>query len=101
ASSLSTDLPARNLAASQPQNRACHPGPLKVWPCEDSARRYHPSPGLGGLAVLSLLVALQQVPDPRSRRGRSFPLPAILAWLTLGMLLGRRSLTAIVQLAQD
>jgi len=51
--------------------------------------------------VLSLLVALQQVPDPRSRRGRSFPLPAILAWLTLGMLLGRRSLTAIVQLAQD
>lgn len=49
----------------------------------------------------SLLVALRQVPDPRSRRGRSFPLPPILALLVLGMLLGRRSLTAIVGLVED
>jgi hypothetical protein len=49
----------------------------------------------------SLLVAFRQVPDPRSRRGRSYPLPPILALLVLGMLLGRRSLTAIAQLVDD
>jgi hypothetical protein len=49
----------------------------------------------------SLLVALRQVPDPRSPRGRSFPLPPILALLALGILLGRRSLTAIAQLTED
>jgi hypothetical protein len=49
----------------------------------------------------SLLVAFAQVPDPRSRRGRSYPLPPILALLALGILLGRRSLTAITQLTQD
>jgi hypothetical protein len=49
----------------------------------------------------SLLEVLQQVPDPRSRHGRSYPLPAILALLVLGMLMGRRSLTAIAQLIPD
>jgi DDE_Tnp_1-associated/Transposase DDE domain len=49
----------------------------------------------------SLLEVLQGVPDPRSRQGRSYPLPAILALLILGMLLGRRSLTAISQLVRD
>jgi hypothetical protein len=49
----------------------------------------------------SLLEVLQRVPDPRSRRGRSYPLPAVLALLVLGMLLGRRSLTAIAQLVDD
>lgn len=49
----------------------------------------------------SLLLAFRQVPDPRSPRGRSFPLPPILALLTLGMLPGRRSLTAIAQLTDD
>jgi hypothetical protein len=48
-----------------------------------------------------LLEVLRHVPDPRSRRGRSYPLPAILALLVLGMLLGRRSLTAIAQLVSD
>jgi hypothetical protein len=49
----------------------------------------------------SLLAVLQQLPDPRSRRGRSYPLSAILALLVLGLLLGRRSLTAIAQLVPD
>ena len=49
----------------------------------------------------ALVDAFRQIPDPRSRRGRSYPLPPILALLVLGMLLGRRSLTAIAQLAQD
>jgi DDE_Tnp_1-associated/Transposase DDE domain len=49
----------------------------------------------------SLLELLQQVPDPRSRRGRSYPLAAVLALLVLGLLMGRRSLTAIAQLVPD
>jgi hypothetical protein len=49
----------------------------------------------------SLLELLQQVHDPRSRRGRSYPLPAILALLVLGLLMGRRSLTAIAKLVPD
>lgn len=49
----------------------------------------------------SLLEALRQVPDPRSRRGRSFPLPPVLALVILGFLMGRRSLTAIAQLTGD
>jgi hypothetical protein len=53
------------------------------------------------MAGPSLLEALQQMPDPRSRRGRSYPLPAILALVILGFLMGRRSLTAIAQLAAD
>jgi hypothetical protein len=44
---------------------------------------------------------LQHVPDHRSRRGRSYPLPAVLALLVLGMLLGRRSLSAIARLVPD
>lgn len=53
------------------------------------------------MAAFSLLQGLQQVPDPRSRRGRSYPLPAILALVVLGVLLGRRSLAAIAQLVPD
>jgi hypothetical protein len=50
------------------------------------------------MAGLSLLEALHEVPDIRSRQGRSYPLPAVLALLVLGMLMGRRSLSAIAQL---
>ncbi len=53
------------------------------------------------MPALSLLEALQRVPDHRSRRGRSYPLPAVLALLVLGFLLGRRSLTAIARLVPD
>jgi hypothetical protein len=50
---------------------------------------------------LSLWEAFQHVPDPRSRRGRSYPLPAILTLLVLGLLLGRRSLAGIARLVPD
>ena len=53
------------------------------------------------MPALSLFEALQQVPDGRSRRGQSYPLPAVLALLVLGMLLGRRSLAAIARLVPD
>jgi hypothetical protein len=45
----------------------------------------------------SLLVAFARVPDPRRRRGRRHPLPAILALATAAMLSGARSLYAIAQ----
>ena len=48
-----------------------------------------------------LLDALAAVPDPRDDKGRSFPFAPILALLVVGILLGRRSPGAIVQLADD
>lgn len=44
-----------------------------------------------------LLAAFATVPDPRKRRGRRHPLPAILALATAAMLSGARSLYAIWQ----
>lgn len=48
-----------------------------------------------------LLDALATVPDPRDDKGRSYPFTPILALLVVGILLGRRSPEAIVQLADD
>lgn len=45
----------------------------------------------------SVLAAFATVPDPRQRRGRRHPLPAILALATVAMLSGARSLYAIWQ----
>ncbi len=45
-------------------------------------------------APLSLLDELAQVPDPRSRRGRRHPLPAILGLTVLAMFSGCQSYTA-------
>ena len=48
-----------------------------------------------------LLAALAAVPDPRARKGRSYPFTPILALLVVGILLGRRSPEAVAQLADD
>lgn len=53
------------------------------------------------MAAISLFEALHRVPDPRSRFGKSYPLPAVLALIVLGMLLGRRSLQALSKLTRD
>jgi hypothetical protein len=45
----------------------------------------------------SLLAAFTRVPDVRSRYGRHYPLPALLALATAAMLAGARSLYAISQ----
>ena len=52
-------------------------------------------------APLSLLEALAQVPDPRSRQGVRHPLGAILGLTVLAMLSGARSYTAIAQFGRD
>jgi DDE_Tnp_1-associated/Transposase DDE domain len=53
------------------------------------------------LSALSLPEVLATIPDPRSPRGRRHPLSAILGLVTLGLLLGRRSLDAIAQLGRS
>src|SRR5258708_39992127 len=49
----------------------------------------------------SLLRALAEVPDPRSRHGRRHPFPAVLALATVAMLCGARSLYAIAQWGRE
>jgi hypothetical protein len=53
------------------------------------------------MPALCLPEALATVPDPRSPQGRRHPLPALLGLVTLGLLLGRRSLEAIAQLGRS
>ena len=52
-------------------------------------------------ARLSLLEALADVPDPRSRHGRRHPLLAILSLTVLAMLRGCKGPTAISQFGRD
>jgi predicted transposase YbfD/YdcC len=53
------------------------------------------------MASLSLLEALADVPDPRSRHGRRHPLRAILSLTVLAMLRGCKGPTAIAQFGRD
>ena len=52
---------------------------------------------LGIKHLQSLAQALRQVPDPRTRDGRQYPLWAILTVLTLGLLLGRKHLSEMMR----
>ena len=52
-------------------------------------------------AALSLAEALAGVPDPRSPRGRRFPLAAVLNLVAVALLAGQRSLEAIAQFGRD
>ena len=53
------------------------------------------------MSPLSLTECLADLPDPRSRHGQRFPLLPILSLVTLGLLLGRKSLDAIARLGPD
>src|SRR5436305_13345740 len=53
------------------------------------------------MTPLSLLDALADVPDPRSRHGRRHPLLAVLSLTVLAMLRGCRGPTAIAQFGRD
>ena len=52
-------------------------------------------------APLSLLAALAEVPDPRSRHGRRHPLSAVLSLAVVAMLAGAKSYQAIAQFGRD
>jgi len=53
------------------------------------------------MSPLCLVDALADVPDPRSRHGRRYPLTAVLSLVTLGLLVGRKSLEGIARLHRD
>jgi hypothetical protein len=53
------------------------------------------------MSALSLADILATIPDPRGSHGRRHPLPAVLGLVTLGLLLGRRSLAAIARLGRS
>ena len=52
---------------------------------------------MAALAGGSLLAVLAEIPDPRERQGRRFPLVAMLAAVVGGILTGKRGYTAIAQ----
>jgi DDE_Tnp_1-associated/Transposase DDE domain len=52
------------------------------------------------MTPLALSDALAIIPDPRSRHGRIHPLPAVLGLVVLGLLMGKKSLSAIARLGR-
>ena len=52
-------------------------------------------------AATSLADLFATLPDPRSPRGRRFPLPAVLNLLAVALLSGMRSLEAVTQFGRD
>jgi hypothetical protein len=53
------------------------------------------------MACLTLAEVLAELPDPRSRHGRRFPLVPLLCLVALGLLMGRKSLAAFARLGDD
>jgi hypothetical protein len=68
---------------------------LFPWP---AAKASHGSDSMNNLCLLE---ALRAVPDPRSKRGCSYPFHSILGLLVVGILVGRRSPAAIAQMTDD
>ena len=52
---------------------------------------------MAALAGGSLLAVLAEIPDPRERQGRRFPLVAMLAAVVCGILTGKRGYTAVAE----
>ncbi len=50
---------------------------------------------------MSLVEAFSSVPDPRGRRGRRHPLPAVLTLLAVGTMCGGRSIYVNLQWGRD
>lgn len=53
------------------------------------------------MARKSLYEALAEIPDPRYRKGRRHPLPAILTLLVVAMLSGHRHLLAVAEFGRN
>lgn len=52
------------------------------------------------MSTLTLADVFAELPDPRSRHGCFHPLPAVLNLVVLGLLMGRKSLSAIARLGR-
>jgi hypothetical protein len=53
------------------------------------------------MSAVSLVECFASVPDPRRYRSAIYPLPALLGLVTLGLLMGRKSLAAFRRLHKD
>lgn len=53
------------------------------------------------MTAITLVEALASVPDPRSRHGRRYPLIPLLSLVTLGLLMGKRTLGSIARLGHN
>jgi DDE_Tnp_1-associated/Transposase DDE domain len=53
------------------------------------------------MSALTLSDVLADLPDPRGRHGVRHPLPAVLGLVVLGLLMGRRSLSAVARLGRN
>jgi DDE_Tnp_1-associated/Transposase DDE domain len=53
------------------------------------------------MSPITLVEALASVPDPRSRHGRRYPLVPLLCLVTLGLLMGKRTLGSIARLGRN
>jgi hypothetical protein len=53
------------------------------------------------MSEITLSEALASVPDPRSLHGRRYPLVPVLCLVTLGLLMGKRTLGALSRLGRD
>jgi hypothetical protein len=52
------------------------------------------------MSPITLAEALASVPDPRSRHGRRYPFVPVLCLVTLGLLMGKRTLGSIARLGR-
>ena len=50
------------------------------------------------MSPITLVEAFSSIPDPRSRHGRRYPLVPVLCLVTLGLLMGKRTLGSIARL---
>jgi DDE_Tnp_1-associated/Transposase DDE domain len=53
------------------------------------------------MSPITLAEALASVPDPRSRHGRRYPFVPVLCLVTLGLLMGKRTLGSIARLGRN
>jgi hypothetical protein len=53
------------------------------------------------MSPITLVEALASVPDPRSRHGRRYPFVPVLCLVTLGLLMGKRTLGSIARLGRN
>lgn len=81
--------------------RECLRDPSRLLPGEDPKARAPGAMPVSAKQADSLYRALRQVKDPRARRGRQYPLGAMLATAVLAQCCGEHTVTGIFRFCQD
>jgi len=79
----------------------CLPDPSRLLPGEDPKARAPGAMPVKAKQAESLSQALRAVKDPRSRRGREYPLGAMLATAVLALCCGAKTVSDIFRFCQD